>query len=157
MEQRLNDLLMNADESAIKELDKPLYDLLLTAAKRSGNGSVNINRRYAKFSMGNSVKYCINPKYFENYNKLRRVVYSIIKSAFRDYNQGGKENIEILLNYGYQADKVNEVKNELEESYGFRGTEAGFYEVPVLGEALEFSMKNMSVKALASSAVKEYI
>ena len=148
---------MNSGGSAIMGLDNSLYDLLLTAAKRSGNDSVSINRKYAKFSFGSSVKYCINPKYFENDNKLRRVVYSIIKGAFRDYKSSGKGNIEILLNYGYQADKVNKIKKELEESYGFRGTEAGFYEVPVLGEALEFSVKKLSVKAIAGSAVKEYI
>lgn len=159
MEQQLNDLL-DEREQAFEELgkftnEKPLYNLLATAGKRMDNTKVSINRKYARLYTSNSVKYCINPKYFENDNKLRRVVYSIIKSAFRDYKHSENGNIEILLDYNYQADKVKGIKTELEEGYGFRGTDAGFYEVPILGEALEFSVKKLSVKAITGSALKE--
>lgn len=162
MEQQLRDILINTSENSVEELnklinEKPLYDLLVIATKRNGSDSVSINRKYAKLYTNNSVGYCINPRYFENNNKLRRAVYSIIKSAFKDYKRSEKENIEILLNCNYQADRVTGIKNKLEESYGFNGTDAGVYEVPLLGEAVEFSRKKLSVKAINGSALKEYI
>ncbi|MGC8533009.1 MAG: hypothetical protein ACP5MV_00015 [Candidatus Parvarchaeum sp.] len=162
MEQKLNDLLTDKNEQAVEGLDKlkdeaPLYNLLADAAKRKGNASVIVNRKYAKLYTEDSVKYCINPKYFENENRLRRLVYSIIKNAFKEQKYSEKENTEILLNYNHQADKVLRIKTELEESYGFRGTDSGFYEVPVLGEAVEFSVKKLSVRAITLQELKEYI
>lgn len=164
MEQSLHDILMNAGKQAAKALnnileEKPLYDLLEDARKKGSKEALSINRKYAKLFTGNSVKYCINPEYLKikNVNKLKRVVYSVIQNAFKEYERGEKENIEILLNYGYQAEKIKGLKKGLEESYGFRGTDAGFYEVPVLGKALDFSVKNLSVKAVRPDSLKEYI
>ena len=161
MEQQLRDILMNGNKCSAEELDKllnekSLYYLLVNTARNS-NSSISITRKYARFYTDNSAEYCLNPKYFENNNKLRRAVYSIVKSAFKDYSSMRKENIEILLNHDYQADKVKEIKNDLEEAYSLIGTDAGMYEVPVLGDALQFSVKKLSVKAIKDGALTEYI
>jgi hypothetical protein len=153
MEQRLNDILRGLEIIN----DKPLYDLLLIESKKSNNDSISIKRRYAKLSFDNSVKYFVNPKYFENKKKLRMAVYSIIKSAFKEYRYSEKENIEILLNDNSYLNKVKGVKKELEEAYSLMGTDAGFYEVPFLGNALQFSVQKLAVRSVNNSVLKEYI
>jgi hypothetical protein len=161
MEQQLRDILIKGNKCSAEELDKLLnkksiYELTVNASRNS-NSSISINRKYAKLYTANSIEYCLNPKYLENESKLKRVVYSIVKSAFKDYSRTRNENIEILLNYNYQADKVKKIKNELEETYSFIGTDAGFYEVPILEKALEFSIKNLSIKSINASLITEYI
>jgi len=158
MEQQLRDILMKENKCSAEELDrllmeKSLYEILVNNARN--DNSINISRKYAKLYTSNSVEYCLNPNYFKNDNKLRRAVYSVIKSAFKDYNSIGKENIEILLNYDYQAAKVKEIKSELEEAYRFIGTDAGFYEVSLLGIAKDFSIKNISVKSIEGNLLTE--
>jgi hypothetical protein len=164
MEQSLYDILINASGQMEKLLletlnEKPLYYLLIDARGKSNKDVLSINRKYAKLSTGNSVKYCINPKYLNipNVNELKKVIYSVIRDAFREYKHEEKENIEILLNYGYQAENVKRIKKGLEESCGFRCRYTAFYKVPVLEKALDFSMKNLSVKAVRPDSLKEYI
>ncbi len=137
-------------------MEPSLYDLLADTQIEKRKGAVTINRKYGRLFIDNSVKYCINPEYFEKNSKLKKVVYSVIKNAFKYHTYKGKENIEIFLNSEDEADMVKRVKDELEETYCFRGTDAGFYEMPFLGEAVDFSTKNLSIKVMPASLIKGY-
>lgn len=138
-------------------MEKSLYELLTASKNNKAMNNLDITRRYSRLLIDNSVKYSINPKYFEKDSKLKKAVYSIIQSAFKDYTRNGRENFEIYLKNDYEVDRVKKVKEEIEETYCFRGTDAGFYEVPLLGEAVDFSIKNISVKVLPISLIKEYL
>lgn len=138
-------------------MEKSLYELLTASKNNKAMNNLDITRRYSRLLIDNSVKYSINPKYFEKDSKLKKAVYSIIQSAFKDYTRNGRENFEIYLKNDYEVDRVKKVKEEIEGTYCFRGTDAGFYEVPLLGEAVDFSIKNISVKVLPISLIKEYL
>jgi pantothenate kinase len=141
MERSLSELLAGSHEQS-------LYDVVIGSKKERDKGLLSVNKKYVRLFSDNSVKYCINSKYFENGKKLKKVIYSVIQSAFKDYKQSGIENIEILLNYYHEAERVKKIKKELEDTYDLIATDAGVYKEPFLGEALEFSINNLSVKEI---------
>ncbi|MCL5420609.1 MAG: hypothetical protein M1284_02545 [Candidatus Parvarchaeota archaeon] len=129
-----------------------LYDLLLEKSK-DGKNALNVRnkRRYAVFYTENKAGYIINQKYLDDYKSAKKAVYSIIRSAFGCYKNDRAKNIEILADSCREAERLEKAKKELEESYAFRGTDAGFYEVPILGSALDFSVSNVSIKVVDPS------
>ena len=101
--------------------------------------------------------YIINPKYFERDKTLSRAIYSVICDAFSNYRHGKAENTEILVDNYSDVERIKRIKKELEEIYAFRGTDAGFYEVPLLGDALSFSINKLSVKAANAGSLQKDI
>ena len=123
---------------------KSLYELVKESSI-TDNKNLSIKKSYSYILDGLKCQYIINPNFYED-KKLEKATYSIIKQAFKLYRKGVITSAEIISDSDLLFNKLKNIKNKIENTYNPIGTDAGFYEAPVLGNALDFSIKGISIE-----------